>query len=353
MDNRLGCYVALEAARLVAEAGGAPGDVAAVAVAQEEITFAGARTTAYSLRPDVAIVVDVTFATDAPGIDEKELGKHPFGSGPVIGRGSTLDPHGLRAAARGGRGRGHPVHGRGLARATRAPTPTRSTSRAPASRPRVVSVPLRYMHSPVEMVQLDDVENAAKLIAAFALRLSPDLDLSAEPAAAPLRHRRHAAAAGLGGARAGAACGGRRGPRAWRARRRRGRGGGADGRGDRARHAARRRRGGRPSTRTGREVAARAVEAYAELCPADLAARVAPGMAELLEALAGAPGESRLVARHRQPRADRPAQARRAGHRRTTSSPARAASARTPRTRRAAARSPAPAPATGRASGRS
>ena len=92
MDNRLGCFVALEAARLVAEAGGAPGDVAALAVAQEEITFGGARTTAYSLRPDVAIVVDVTFATDAPGIDEKELGRHQFGTGPVIQRGSTLDP---------------------------------------------------------------------------------------------------------------------------------------------------------------------------------------------------------------------------------------------------------------------
>jgi phosphoglycolate phosphatase-like HAD superfamily hydrolase len=92
MDNRLGCYVAYEAARLVAEAGGAPGDVAAVAVAQEEITFAGARTTAYSLRPDVAIVVDVTFATDQPGISEQELGKHRFGSGAVLTRGSTLDP---------------------------------------------------------------------------------------------------------------------------------------------------------------------------------------------------------------------------------------------------------------------
>src|SRR5215210_7778795 len=61
MDNRLGCFVALEVARLVAEAGGAPGDVYGVAVAQEEITFAGARTTAYSLRPDIAIAVDVTF----------------------------------------------------------------------------------------------------------------------------------------------------------------------------------------------------------------------------------------------------------------------------------------------------
>src|SRR5918999_3168080 len=67
MDNRIGCYVALEAARLVAEAGGAPGDVLALAVTQEEITFGGARTTAFSLNPDVAIAVDVTFATDQPG----------------------------------------------------------------------------------------------------------------------------------------------------------------------------------------------------------------------------------------------------------------------------------------------
>ena len=65
LDNRLGCYVAYEAARLVAEAGDAPGDVCALAVTQEEITFAGARTTAFSLEPDLAIVVDVTFATDA------------------------------------------------------------------------------------------------------------------------------------------------------------------------------------------------------------------------------------------------------------------------------------------------
>src|SRR3954468_22895255 len=92
MDNRLGCFVAYEAARLVAEAGGAAGDVVAVAAVQEEITFAGARTVAHALRPDVALVVDVTHATDAPGIDVNELGSHPLGSGPVIERGSNLNP---------------------------------------------------------------------------------------------------------------------------------------------------------------------------------------------------------------------------------------------------------------------
>src|SRR3954449_5294538 len=92
MDNRLGAFVVHEAARLVAEAGGAAGDVVAVAAVQEEITFGGARTVAHALRPDIAIVVDVTHATDAPGIDERENGSHPFGSGPVIERGSVLHP---------------------------------------------------------------------------------------------------------------------------------------------------------------------------------------------------------------------------------------------------------------------
>ena len=174
-DNRLGCYVALEAARLVAEAGGAPGDVFAVAVAQEEITFGGARTTAYSLRPDIAIVVDVTFATDQPGIDEKELGRHRFGSGGVINRGSTMDPQVFELLHAAGEAEDIPFTVSASARATGTDADAFHISRGgiPTG---VVSVPLRYMHSPVEMVQLDDVDNAARLIAAFARRLGPDID---------------------------------------------------------------------------------------------------------------------------------------------------------------------------------
>ena len=174
MDNRLGCYVAFEVARLVAEAGGAPGDVAAVAATQEEITFAGSRTTAFKLEPDLAIVVDVTFATDQPGSEEKEIGSHKLGSGPVITRGSTLHPQlfellhataeearipfSLSASARYTGTDADAVH------VTRGGIPTG-----------VVAIPLRYMHSPVEMVQLEDVEGAAKLIAAFAHKLGSDL----------------------------------------------------------------------------------------------------------------------------------------------------------------------------------
>jgi putative aminopeptidase FrvX len=174
-DNRLGCYVALESARLVSEAGGATGDVFAVAVTQEEITFGGARTTAYSLEPDIAIVVDVTFATDQPGIDEKELGKHRFGSGGVLNRGSTMDPQVFELLHAAGEAEGIPFTVSASARATGTDADAFHISRGgiPTG---VVSVPLRYMHSPVEMVQLDDVNSAARLIAAFARRLRPDID---------------------------------------------------------------------------------------------------------------------------------------------------------------------------------
>jgi endoglucanase len=175
MDNRIGCFVALEAARLVAEAGGAPGDVYALAVTQEEITFGGARTSAFSLKPDVAIAVDVTFATDQPGVSEQELGRHKFGSGPVLTRGSTLDPVLFELLHETGEAEGIPFTVTASARATGTDADAFHIARGgiPTS---VVSVPLRYMHSSVEMVQLDDVENAAKLIAAFALRLAPDAD---------------------------------------------------------------------------------------------------------------------------------------------------------------------------------
>ena len=175
MDNRIGCYVALEAARIVSEAGGAPGDVYALAVTQEEITFGGARTSAYSLNPDVAIAVDVTFATDQPGLSEQELGRHRFGGGPVLTRGSTLDPRVFELLYEAGEAEGIPFTVTASARATGTDADAFHITRAgiPTS---VVSVPLRYMHSSVEMMQLDDVENAAKLIAAFAMRLAPDTD---------------------------------------------------------------------------------------------------------------------------------------------------------------------------------
>jgi endoglucanase len=170
LDNRLGSFIALEAARLVSEAGGAQWEVIAVAATQEETTFGGSRTSAFSLEPHAAIVVDVTHATDAPGIDVKENGKHDLGSGPVLNRGSNLNDSlfELLAAAAEAERIPYTIEATGRATGTDADAVHLSRGGVPTA---VVSIPLRYMHSPVELVQLDDVHACSRLIAAFALRL--------------------------------------------------------------------------------------------------------------------------------------------------------------------------------------
>ncbi|HWE12682.1 MAG TPA: M20/M25/M40 family metallo-hydrolase [Solirubrobacteraceae bacterium] len=174
LDNRIGCYVAAEAARLVALDGGAPGDVVALAVAQEETTFAGARTSAFALEPDLAIVVDVTFATDQPGIELGPMTKHPLGSGPVIARGTTLHPRvtELLYETAASEQLPHTLESLGRATGTDADAVHASRTGVPTG---IVSVPLRYMHSPVELVSLADIQVAAELIAAFAKRLEPGM----------------------------------------------------------------------------------------------------------------------------------------------------------------------------------
>jgi endoglucanase len=172
LDNRVGCYVAAEAARLVAEAGGSPGDFIALAVAQEETSFGGSRTSAYRHNPDVAIAVDVTFATDQPGVELGEITKHEFGSGAVISRGTSLNPHVFELLHDAAEAEGIPftVESHGRSTGTDADAIHISRTGVPTG---LVSVPLRYMHSPVEMVALADIDAAARLIAAFARRLDP------------------------------------------------------------------------------------------------------------------------------------------------------------------------------------
>jgi putative aminopeptidase FrvX len=176
-DDRIGCYVALEVARRAAEAGGTPGDVIAVAAVQEEVgDFAGSRTSAYGIEPDVAIAVDVTYATDVRGGDASDAGEIKLGGGPTLTRGASLHPGVFEL-----------LHDTALAEGIRCSLEvTRGTTNTDAdavylSRRGVatglVSVPLRYMHTPVEIADLDDVEGAVRLLVAFARRLEADTDL--------------------------------------------------------------------------------------------------------------------------------------------------------------------------------
>jgi putative aminopeptidase FrvX len=177
MDNRLGAYVALEALRRCHERGSLQGSFAAIAAVQEEIGLFGARTSAFAVRPDLAVVVDVTHATDAPGVDEKELGSHALGSGPVIIRGATLSPKVFELLVETAEEAKieHTIGASGNSTGTDADGVQFARSGIPTG---LVSIPLRYMHSPVEMVDLADVEATVELIAAFAARLDGDIDLS-------------------------------------------------------------------------------------------------------------------------------------------------------------------------------
>jgi putative aminopeptidase FrvX len=177
MDNRLGAYVALEALRRCHERGSVSGSFSAIAAVQEEIGLFGARTSAFAVQPDLAVVVDVTHATDAPGIDEKELGAHNLGSGLVIFRGATLSPQVFELLVETAEKAGieHTLGATGSHTGTDADAVQFARSGIPTG---LVAIPLRYMHSPVEMVDLADVEAAVELIAAFAARLDDTIDLS-------------------------------------------------------------------------------------------------------------------------------------------------------------------------------
>ena len=177
MDNRLGAYIALEAARLVAEGEGAAWDVVAAVAVQEEVGLNGARALAHGLRPDVAIVVDVTHETDTLGVDPKRINVHTFGSGPVIERGAILNPKVSELLLETAEAEGIPYTMMASARGTGTDADVIHFSRSGVVTGGI-GLPLRYMHSAVEMVQLDDVANCAKLLAAFAQRLTADSDFS-------------------------------------------------------------------------------------------------------------------------------------------------------------------------------
>lgn len=174
VDNRIGAYVVLEALRLLADDPPGAG-VTAVATAQEEIGYSGggARTSAYRLDPDVAVVVDVTFATDAPGIEKKEHGEHRLGGGPVLSRGSAVHPVVFErlAAVAEREGIRYTLNASPRGTSTDADAIYLSRAGVPTG---LVSVPNRYMHSPNEVISLADLDATARLLAAFCRDLSAE-----------------------------------------------------------------------------------------------------------------------------------------------------------------------------------
>jgi endoglucanase len=177
MDNKTGLWVCVEALRRAKKRNGLNVAVFAVSTVQEEIGLRGAITSAYGVNPHVGIAVDVTHATDCPTIDKTQEGDIKLGGGPVIYRGPNMNPivvERLRAAAESakitvqwgasGRGTGTDANAIQLARGGVAAG--------------LVSVPNRYMHSAVEMISLDDIDQCADLLAEFVLGIESDGDFT-------------------------------------------------------------------------------------------------------------------------------------------------------------------------------
>jgi endoglucanase len=179
-DNRVGAYVAAETARAVAS-GPLAAAVFAVATSQEEIGYRGAITSAERIKPDVAIAIDVGFGLDHPEIDDekKRHGPKALGKGPQITRGANVSPVVYDLLVRTAKEEGIPYQ--------IDPAPGETGTDAWAIQVAhqgvatgVVSVSLRYMHTPVEVLSIRDLDQTAALLAGFIRRLKHDTSFIVE-----------------------------------------------------------------------------------------------------------------------------------------------------------------------------
>ena len=176
MDDKTGLWVCVEALRRAAQRG-LKVSLYAVSTVQEEIGLRGATTSAHGVNPHVGIAVDVTHASDCPTIDKTQEGDIKLGGGPVIYRGPNMNPvvvdH-LRSSAEYAE---IPCQWGAIGRGTGTDANAIQLSRDGVAAG-LVSVPNRYMHSAVEMVSLEDLDQCAELLAEFAVRLESDADFT-------------------------------------------------------------------------------------------------------------------------------------------------------------------------------
>ncbi len=145
-------------------------DFYGVSTVQEEVGLRGGATSVYGINPDVGIAIEVGFATDFPDVDKKEHGDIRIGSGPVIGRGPNINPALFDLLVETAREEQIPYQVLGHPRATGTDANAMQLSRGGVATG-LVNVPLRYMHTPVELLSLNDLENTVKLLAASVLRM--------------------------------------------------------------------------------------------------------------------------------------------------------------------------------------
>ena len=166
-DDKCGVWVITRVIEELAAAGSGFGTVTAACTVQEEIGTRGAITSAFGVAPDVAVAFDVTHATDYPGISHAKYGDIKCGGGPVIGRGPNVNPAVYERLVAAAEAAGIPYQVEALPghSGTDAWPIQVSRSGIPTG---LVSVPLRYMHTPTEVICLDDLDACVALFVQFA-----------------------------------------------------------------------------------------------------------------------------------------------------------------------------------------
>jgi endoglucanase len=174
MDDKVGLWVVMEALRLLHDRP-LQAAVFCVSTVQEEVGLRGATTSTYGIRPAVGVAVDVCHATDTPGNDKKQLGDTRLGAGPALFRGPNINPRVFERLHEAAKAHEVPVQVRGAPRATGTDANVMQLSRDGVAAG-LIGIPNRYMHSPVEVVCLDDLERAARLLAEFCAAATPQTD---------------------------------------------------------------------------------------------------------------------------------------------------------------------------------
>jgi endoglucanase len=170
-DDKAGSFVVAEVMRRVFEAAKKPRiDLYGVSSVQEEVGLRGGATSSYSVNPDIGICVEVDFSTDQPDVERKHNGEVGLGKGPILPRGANINPALFDLLADVAAKKKIPVQFTGIPKASGTDANVMQISRGGVATA-LVKIPLRYMHTPVEVLSLSDLDNAVKLITEVLYRI--------------------------------------------------------------------------------------------------------------------------------------------------------------------------------------
>ena len=170
-DNRIGTFAVAETLRLLTESKSRlKAEICAVSNVQEEVGLLGARQIAYSLKPDIALVVDVTHATDYPSVNKAQHGDIKLGRGPSVTHGGCNHPEVVARIEAVAKAKNIPLQHEAMSNTSGTDTDAIFWTRGGIASA-LISLPNRYMHSPVEVISLSDLERVPELLTAFAQSL--------------------------------------------------------------------------------------------------------------------------------------------------------------------------------------